>query len=124
MLLPAVMFVTLAIAHGRTRAAVVAAVVPAVLVFAHYTLMEVTGRMGLLGVGITVWYATVGVAMLHRAVGCDGTSHRAGTLSGHGRTATIGSGISHSRSQQPFRDRERSCLADLCASAGCGSRSS
>lgn len=58
--LPAALFVPLWFLHcGRTRLAFRAAVVPAALVVAHYTLLDYTGRIGLLGIGTTLWYFAV-----------------------------------------------------------------
>jgi hypothetical protein len=44
--------------EGRSRWAIAMAVVPALLVIVFYCSMKVTGRVGLLGLGITFWYAT------------------------------------------------------------------
>jgi hypothetical protein len=55
--LPAALFVPLwFIKCGAPRRAFRAAVVPALLVVAHYALLEYTGRVGLLGIGTTLWY--------------------------------------------------------------------
>jgi hypothetical protein len=35
-----------------------------VLVIAHYALLDIAGRIGLLGLGITVWYLAAGMALL------------------------------------------------------------
>ncbi|MSR57152.1 MAG: DUF2029 domain-containing protein [Planctomycetaceae bacterium] len=55
--LPAVVFVPLWLHQiGRARAALWLAVVPVVLTIAHYAALRYTGRVGLLGLGTTVWY--------------------------------------------------------------------
>jgi hypothetical protein len=55
--LPAALFVPLwFIKCGAPRRAFRGAVVPALLVVAHYALLEYTGRVGLLGIGTTLWY--------------------------------------------------------------------
>lgn len=65
LLLPAVTYVSLWFAHaGRMRWAVGLAIVPCILVIGHYVRLEDVGRVGLLGLGTTVWYITAGAAML------------------------------------------------------------
>lgn len=55
--LPAAVFVPLWFLHRSQRSrAFRAAVIPALLVVAHYALLKHTGRIGLLGIGTTVWY--------------------------------------------------------------------
>lgn len=55
--LPAAIFVPLwLLQSGRRGAAIRAAVVPCALVVAHYALLKYTGRIGLLGIGTTLWY--------------------------------------------------------------------
>lgn len=61
---PAVIFVSLwLLRRGRPRAALCSAIVPATLVIAHYCAIHVVGRVGLLGLGTTLWFfwATVTV---------------------------------------------------------------
>jgi hypothetical protein len=54
---PAVVFVPFWLRQiGRPRAAIVFAAVPAALTFLHYALLPYAGRVGLLGLGMTVWY--------------------------------------------------------------------
>jgi hypothetical protein len=54
---PAVIFVSLwLVRHGRPRAALCSAIVPAALVIAHYAAIHIVGRVGLLGLGATVWF--------------------------------------------------------------------
>jgi hypothetical protein len=56
-LLPAALFVPAAVARaGHPRMARWLAWTPVALVLTHYVLMRVVGRVGLLGIGITVWY--------------------------------------------------------------------
>ncbi|MBI3863987.1 MAG: DUF2029 domain-containing protein [Planctomycetia bacterium] len=58
--LPASLFVPLwFLQRGRHRVAVRAAIIPAALVVAHYTLLDYTGRIGLLGIGTALWYFAV-----------------------------------------------------------------
>ena len=58
-LLPAVLFLCLwLIEQGKIAAAVRMALVPALLVVAHYALLNYAGRIGLLGIGTTLWYFT------------------------------------------------------------------
>jgi 4-hydroxybenzoate polyprenyltransferase len=40
----------------KPRAAIRAAVIPAVLVVLHYGLLKYAGRIGVLGIGTTIWY--------------------------------------------------------------------
>ena len=55
--LPAVLFVPLwLIQTGKPGAAFRAAVIPAVLVALHYVLLKYAGRIGVLGIGTTLWY--------------------------------------------------------------------
>ena len=55
--LPAALFVPLWLLQcGKPRAAFRAAVVPAVLVAVHYVLLKYAGRIGVLGIGTTLWY--------------------------------------------------------------------
>lgn len=55
--LPAALFVPLwLIQCGKSRLAFRYALVPALLVVAHYTLLKFAGRVGLLGIGTTIWY--------------------------------------------------------------------
>ncbi|HLJ10949.1 MAG TPA: glycosyltransferase family 87 protein [Planctomycetaceae bacterium] len=57
LLLPASLFMPLwLIETGRPSVARRAAIVPAVLIAAHYCLLEYAGRVGLLGIGTTLWY--------------------------------------------------------------------
>ncbi len=54
---PAVVSVPLWLLHcGRVRMAHTIAAVPALLTIAHYAALEHTGRVGLLGLGMTAWY--------------------------------------------------------------------
>jgi hypothetical protein len=52
--------------RGRFRAAVVLAVTPVLLVDVHYALMPYATRVGLLGLGVSVWLLTA-MAMIARA---------------------------------------------------------
>ena len=65
LLLPAAMF-SAAWLHRQKRRqwAVWVAVVPAVLSVAHYVLLDVTGRIGLLGIGTAAWYFAVCTALV------------------------------------------------------------
>jgi hypothetical protein len=55
--LPAVLFVPLwLLQSGQPREAIRAALVPALLVVLHYTLLKYAGRIGVLGLGTTLWY--------------------------------------------------------------------
>jgi hypothetical protein len=57
LLLPAVLFLPAWLLHeGRPRAARLLAWTPAVLILAHYALLNVVGRVGLLGNGLALWY--------------------------------------------------------------------
>lgn len=65
LLLPAVTFVSLwHLEQRRMKWALALAIVPGVLVITHYALVDVAGRIGLLGLGTTLWYMTAGAAML------------------------------------------------------------
>jgi hypothetical protein len=58
--LPALVFVPLWFyQQGHTRQARWLAVAPVVLSLLHYASVDVFGRMGLLGIGTTVWYLAV-----------------------------------------------------------------
>jgi hypothetical protein len=57
LLLPANIFVPLWLQRAnRPRSAIVVAVVPLLLVLAHYTMLDLAGRVGVLGLGTTAWY--------------------------------------------------------------------
>jgi hypothetical protein len=65
-LVPAALLVPLwLLRHGMPRTASVTAWTPAVLVGLHYGLLPITGRLGLLGIGTTIWYVT-GLLLLAR----------------------------------------------------------
>jgi hypothetical protein len=65
LLFPATMFVSAWLVRQRRPGwAVCSAVVPAALTVAHYTLLGVAGRIGLLGIGTTVWYVAACVAIV------------------------------------------------------------
>ena len=65
LLLPAVSFAPLwLLREEHRRAAVTAAVVPCVLVITHYALLKIAGRVGLLGLGTTLWYFSMSAALL------------------------------------------------------------
>jgi hypothetical protein len=64
LLLPAVMFTSYwLLRQGRTRAAWVAAIVPTALSVAHYVALDPLGRMGMLGIGTALWYASLCVVL-------------------------------------------------------------
>jgi hypothetical protein len=74
--LPAVLFLTAwLVREQHARAAKCFAIVPAVLVIAHYALIDYVGRMGLLGLGTTLWYMSAVVFLL--AHHCRGVTQRA-----------------------------------------------
>jgi hypothetical protein len=63
--LPAVLFLTVwLLRQQRPKAAVAFAVVPAVLVIAHYAAMDFTGHVGVLGLGTTVWFTCAAITVL------------------------------------------------------------
>ncbi len=65
LLLPGVVFVSLWILRdGRRRLALTMAIIPAALVIAHYVALKQAGRIGLLGLGTTGWYAIAGCLLL------------------------------------------------------------
>ena len=65
-LLPGVLLVPLwLLRYGIPRTAAVMAWTPAVLVGLHYGLLPITGRLGLLGLGTTIWYLA-GLVLLAR----------------------------------------------------------
>ena len=69
LLLPAVLLVPAWLNEaGRTRAAQQMAWSAVALVMAHYLLMRFTGRIGLLGIGITVWYVAAVVLVARGTV--------------------------------------------------------
>jgi len=56
-LIPATLFLPAALLRvGRRSAAMWMAWIPFALVMAHYALMRIVGRVGLLGIGITIWF--------------------------------------------------------------------
>jgi len=58
---PAVVWVPLWLSrHQRPREAKLVAIVPGVLMALHYVLLDLTGRIGLLGLGCTVWFYWAG----------------------------------------------------------------
>lgn len=60
LMLPALLFVPLWLyERSRPRAALVAALFPAVICFVHYTMLSTAGRMGVMGIAITLWFFTV-----------------------------------------------------------------
>jgi hypothetical protein len=66
LVLPAVVFVSLwLIQLGRPRTALATAFVPAGLVWLYYVLLPVSGRTGLLGLGMAAWFFAV-CALLER----------------------------------------------------------
>ncbi len=68
LLLPAVLFASAWLWHeGHTRLAVWSAIAPAALSVTHYVALDFAGRIGLLGVGTTVWYVLVCTAILSQA---------------------------------------------------------
>jgi hypothetical protein len=85
---PATIFVSLwLLRRGRLRAAIWAAIVPAMLVIAHYIAINLAGRAGLLGLGTTLWYfwATMTIVLARPATvarehGETKTSKRGDTL--------------------------------------------
>jgi hypothetical protein len=60
--------------HRRARWA---AMVPVALSWLHYVLLDWTGRIGVLGLGTTVWFFSVAVGM-HRALGSDSEIEKLG----------------------------------------------
>jgi hypothetical protein len=67
-LLPAVLFVPAVVARaGRPRAALWLAWSPVALILVHYAMMSIVGRVGFLGIGITIWFLC-SAALLSRAV--------------------------------------------------------
>ncbi len=65
LLLPAVTFVCLwLLRRDQWNWAVGLAIVPGILVVGHYAFLSVTGRIGLLGLGTTLWYVSASVRML------------------------------------------------------------
>jgi hypothetical protein len=67
MLWPAALFLPAwLLDQGRRRAAIGFAVAPAALVIVYYLSMKITGRAGLLGLGITAWYSAACVLLAWR----------------------------------------------------------
>jgi len=65
LLLPGTMFVPAwLLREGRARWATVLAILPPVLTLAHYTLMDFTGRIGVLGIGTMLWYTAACLVVL------------------------------------------------------------
>ncbi len=65
MLLPGIVFASAWLLEARRpRLAGGFALVPALLVVTHYALLAAAGRVGLLGIGTTLWYAATCVALL------------------------------------------------------------
>ncbi len=68
LLLPGTMFLPVwLLKEGRTRWATCLAIAPPVLTLSHYTLMDFTGRVGLLGIGTMVWYTAACLVVLRTA---------------------------------------------------------
>jgi len=64
LLLPAVLFTGAWLARqGHGQWALAAAAVPAGLSLTHYILLDVAGRVGLLGIGTTLWYTAACIAL-------------------------------------------------------------
>ncbi|CAI2718756.1 glycosyltransferase family 87 protein [Nitrospina watsonii] len=73
--LPALMFVPLWLyQQGENRWARRMAIIPVVLSLLHYAWVPVTGRMGLLGIGTTLWYLIVVIRLLAARVPESGTA--------------------------------------------------
>jgi hypothetical protein len=67
MLWPAALLVpTWLLSEGRRRTAIALAFAPAALVIVYYCSMKITGRVGLLGLGITLWYAAACLLLIAR----------------------------------------------------------
>jgi len=65
LMFPAVAFTSLWLRRERGLAwAIIAAIVPCLLVIGHYAFLSTAGRAGMLGLGTTIWYFTIGVALL------------------------------------------------------------
>src|SRR5207302_406633 len=68
LLLPGTMFVPVwLLREGRARWALWLAIVPPALTLLHYTLIDFTGRVGLLGIGTTLWYTAACLVVLRTA---------------------------------------------------------
>ncbi len=60
--LPATIFVCLWLArHERIRSAVALAAISCLLVIAHYVALNIAGRVGLLGIGTTLWFIAASI---------------------------------------------------------------
>jgi hypothetical protein len=67
MLWPAALFVPAwLLSEGRRRTAIALAVAPALLVIVYYCSMKITGRVGMLGLGITLWYGAACTMLIWR----------------------------------------------------------
>jgi hypothetical protein len=67
LMLPAVLFVPLWLWQRKMpRASLTIATIPALLSLLHYGLLEYTGRIGLLGIGTTLWFLAI-CGMVHAA---------------------------------------------------------
>ena len=66
--LPALLFVPVwFFRRGQTSLAKVLVFVPVALVFFHYIFLPVTGRIGLLGIGTTLWFVFTAIQMIRLA---------------------------------------------------------
>jgi hypothetical protein len=64
-LLPGLVFLPYVLLRQSLRvSAVLAAAVPGILLWVHYTALSWAGPVGLLGLGITLWYLAVGIRIL------------------------------------------------------------
>ena len=71
LLLPGALFLPLALyVQGRSLAAHALAISAAALLLVHYSALElaggIAGRLGVLGIGMTVWCAAVSALLLYR----------------------------------------------------------
>jgi hypothetical protein len=68
MLLPAALWAPVAAARDGTRLRAWLLATPAILVAAHYVLLDLAGRAGVLGLGTTAWYIVAAAATLRGAL--------------------------------------------------------
>jgi hypothetical protein len=70
LLMPAVMFAgAWLVVQARPRWALAAVLVPSSLVLAHFAFFEITGRVGLLGIGTAVWFTALGISIVRLPAG-------------------------------------------------------
>jgi hypothetical protein len=76
--------------RGRRRWALGLAAAPVAIVVVYYALLNPAGRLGLLGLGTTAWYAAACVMMIRTAA--EPSARGATAIPDSGEAGTVGAG--------------------------------